>query len=277
MKIDVHQHFWHYSVEEYGWIDDEMAVIRRDFLPKDLQEVLRQAGVDAAVSVQARQIVAETDSLLEMAGTSPFILGVVGWLPIASAEFPELLERYAAHEKLRGLRHVVQCEPDGFLLGKDFNEGVSRLKYANLAYDILVFERQIPESISFVDRHPEQIFVLDHIAKPRIKAGELEPWRRNMLELAKRQNVWCKLSGLVTEADYRAWTEESLQPYIEGTFEAFGAKRVLFGSDWPVCQVACDYKRWHDIVARFVSRFSAAEQAAFWAGNAQTAYNLKQP
>ncbi|MEO7143032.1 MAG: amidohydrolase family protein, partial [Bryobacteraceae bacterium] len=198
-KIDTHQHFWKYNAEEYPWISANMCKLRRDFLPSNLADELRAAGIDAAVSVQARQTLEETAWLLELADQHEFLAGVVGWAPLIEAGVEAAIERFASHPKLKGVRHVLQDEPDGdYMLRADFNQGIARLRAHALVYDILIFERHLPQTIQFVDRHPHQIFLLDHIAKPRIKDGSLSPWRSRMMELAKRENVWCKLSGMVT-------------------------------------------------------------------------------
>ncbi|TAL05024.1 MAG: amidohydrolase [Verrucomicrobia bacterium] len=273
MKIDSHHHFWRYTVEDYGWIDDAMDDIRRDFLPEHLHLTIVKAGVDAVISVQARQTIEETTWLLELARQNKFIHGVVGWVPLVEADVSKHLEKFVANPKFKSVRHVVQGEPDpNFILREDFNHGIRALRPFDLAYDILIFEHQLPKTIAFVDRHPEQRFIVDHLAKPRVKAGVLSPWRENLRELARRPNVWCKLSGAVTEADYHAWTEESLQPYLETALEIFGADRLMFGSDWPVCLVACEYRRWVDLVGRFIARLSPDEQEKFWHTNARMAY-----
>ena len=274
MKIDAHHHFWHYNTRDYGWISDEMAVLRRDFLPTDLKPLLDSAGIDRVVSVQARQCVEETEWLLSLAEQNDFIAGVVGWLPLASPEFPALLERFAANPKLRALRHVVQDEPDDrFILGEEFNRGIDRLINTHLVYDILIFERHLPYAIEFVKRHSEeQIFVLDHIAKPKIASGELQPWADNLRQLAAFPNVFCKLSGLVTEADIHSWTPEQLRPYMETVLEAFGPDRVMFGSDWPVCTCATTYSRWRGVVGDFIASLSEHEQAQIMGGTALKAY-----
>ena len=276
LRIDAHHHFWKYDPVEYGWIDDAMDAIRRDFLPEHLRAEIATAGVDGVVSVQARQSEQETAWLLGLAENNAFIKGVVGWVPLSSPKVDRALEKHCRHWKLRAVRHVVQGEPDDrFILGEEFNAGIRLLREFGLAYDILIFERQLPPTIEFVDLHPEQVFVLDHIAKPKIKAGELEPWRTNMLELGKRKNVCCKISGLVTEADFATWTEAQLQPYLDTVLEAFGPQRLMFGSDWPVCRVACDYKRWVELVGRFIAKLSADEQARIMGGTAVEAYGLK--
>ena len=274
MIVDAHHHFWRYDPVQYDWIDDEMAVIRRDFLPDDLRVAIRSACVDTVVSVEARQSLAETDFLLEQAQSHAFIAGVVGWVPLVSPTVAADLERLGAHAKLKGVRHVLQGEPDGYMLREEFNRGLRALRPHGLAYDILICERQLPQAIELVDRHPEQVFVLDHIAKPRIRAGEMEPWRAQIRELARRPHVSCKLSGLVTEADYHAWTPEALQPYVETVIESFGPARVLFGSDWPVCLVACAYDAWVTLVREYVARLSADEQRAILGGTATRVYGL---
>lgn len=274
MKIDAHHHFWHYNTQDYGWISDEMAVLRRDFLPADLKPELDRAGIDRVVSVQARQCIEETEWLLKLAEENDFIAGVVGWLPIASPEFPALLEKFAANPKLRAIRHVVQDEPDDrFILGEAFNRGIDRLLAAHLVYDILIFERHLPYATEFVKNHsPEQVFVLDHIAKPKIAAGEMQPWADNLRKLAAFPNVYCKLSGLVTEADIHNWTPDQLRPYVETVLDAFGPERVMFGSDWPVCTCATDYSAWRGLVGEFISRLSETEQAQIMGGTALKAY-----
>lgn len=275
MKIDAHHHFWKYDPVEYGWIDDEMAAIRRDFLPEDLKPVVASAGIEGVVSVQARQSLLETECLLHLATDYDFIKGVVGWVELASPNVILQLETYSRNPKLKSVRHVIQGEPDDeFILRPDFNQGIRELRRFGLAYDILIFARHLPQTIRFVDTHPEQVFVLDHLAKPRIKSGEVEPWKRNIRELAQRPNVYCKVSGLVTEADYRAWTEEQLRVYFDVALEAFGPKRLMFGSDWPVCLVACDYARWHAVIGRFTSHLSSAEQARIFGETAVEAYKL---
>lgn len=273
-KIDAHHHLWRYSPEEYGWIDDDMVALRRDFLPSDLGNEMRTVGIDGAVTVQARQTLEETCWLLELADANKEIRGVVGWAPIMEDEFPEVLEDLARQPKLKGLRHVVQAEPDDFLLRDDFNRGIGQLKETGLIYDILIYERQLPEAIQLVDRHPGQPFVLDHIAKPRIREGMLEPWATQIRDLARRENVSCKLSGLVTEADWRSWSPESLRPYFDVAAEAFGPKRLMAGSDWPVCLVACGYARWFAVLENYFAGWSVPEREAIFGENARRVYNL---
>src|SRR3954470_24884154 len=228
--IDSHHHFWKYGPEEYGWISDSMSVLRRDFLPDDLRNEIASAGIDGVVSVQARQTVEETRWLLNLAATNDFIRGVVGWVPLVDDTVGPWLEQFAANPKLKAVRHVLQDEPDEhYVLRDDFNRGIRVLKRFDLRYDILVFERHLPSTIEFVDEHPGQVFVLDHLAKPKVREGILEPWRQNLCTLARRPNVYCKLSGVVTEADWNAWTPEQLAPYFDAALEAFGPNRLMFG------------------------------------------------
>jgi L-fuconolactonase len=276
MTIDAHHHLWKYSAAEYGWITPEMKVIRRDFLPDDLEKLMHHFGIEGTVAVQARQMVEETEWLLGLSEKHPLIRGVVGWVPLTEgAGVKRTLERFAGNRRLRGVRHVIQDESDPrYILRKDFNEGVSTLRDFGLRYDILIFERHLPAAIEFVDRHPNQTFILDHVAKPRIKEKIISPWDRNMRELAKRQNVYCKLSGMVTEADPQRWTPEGLQPYIDTVLAAFGPRRLMYGSDWPVMLLAGDYVRWYGTVTNAIAKLSKAEQDRIMGGTAAEAYGL---
>jgi L-fuconolactonase len=276
MTIDAHHHLWKYSAAEYGWITPEMPAIRRDFLPADLEPLMHHFGIEGTVAVQARQSLEETAWLLDLSEKHPLIRGVVGWVPLTEgAGVKRSLEKFAGNKRLRGVRHVVQDEADPrYILRKDFNEGVSTLREFGLRYDILIFERHLPAAIEFVDRHPDQTFILDHIAKPRIKDKIISPWDRNIRELAKRQNVYCKLSGMVTEADPRHWTPEGLQPYIDVVLGAFGPRRLMYGSDWPVMLLAGDYERWYRTVRLAIDKLSQAEQDRIMGGTAAEAYGI---
>ncbi len=275
MIIDTHHHFWNYNPVEYDWIDDEMAVIRKSFLPEQLKSTLAQTDVSGVISVQARQFLEETDWLLKMAAENDFIKGIVGWVPLFSNNIDEIMEKYAANKWLKGVRHVIQGESDPeFILRKDFNRGISLLKKYDLVYDILITEHQIPNTIRFVDQHPDQQFVLDHIAKPKIKTNEIKTWGQNLKELARRENVSCKISGMVTEADFKNWTEEQLQPYFDVVLDAFGPSRLLFGSDWPVCLVATEYQNWLNLVKKVVAKYSIQEQEQIYFKNAISIYQI---
>jgi L-fuconolactonase len=278
--IDAHHHLWRYSPAEYGWIDEEMKAIRRDFLPADLLAAMAEAGVDGTVAVQARQSLEETRWLLDMAEANDAIRGVVGWAPIAGEEFPGCMEEFDGREKMKGLRHVIQGEKDeDYILREDFNSGIRTMLGSGLVYEILIYERHLPQTIDFVDEHPEQVFVLDHVAKPLIAGGVLEPWAARMRELGERENVWCKVSGMVTEADWRvdaarASSLDVLRPYLDVALEAFGPARLMAGSDWPVCLVATGYARWWGLLREYFAAFSEAERSAIFGGTATAVYGL---
>ncbi len=275
MIIDSHVHYWKYDPAEYGWIGDAMSVIRRDFLAEDLRQAVQSAGVDGVISVHARQSLEETHWLLSIANENAFVRGVVGWVPLISDHVKHDLEAVAADPKLRGVRHVLHDESDEqYVAREDFNRGVSLLKDFGLAFDLLIFERQLPVVTRFVDRHPQQVFVLDHLAKPKIKAGERQPWAKNLQELARRSNVYCKISGMVTEADWQTWTEPALREYFDVALEAFGPERLMAGSAWPVCLVACGYKRWWDILRQWTAQMPEHQIERFFAFNALKAYGL---
>jgi L-fuconolactonase len=276
-RIDAHHHLWRYEKEQYGWIGENMEVLARDFSPRDLERELAFSGIDGSVAVQARQSIEETDWLLSLADECDAIRGVVGWAPIASPEFPRELERLRKFKKLKGLRHVVQDEPDDqFLQRPDFNRGIAQLKHFGLAYDILIFERQLPAAIAFVDRHPQQVFVLDHIAKPLIRDRALEPWRTNIRELARRENVYCKLSGMVTEANWTNWCAADLKPYFDVVLDAFGPKRLMAGSDWPVCCLATTHREWFSTLDELIGGLSNAEREMIQGRVAIEAYSLER-
>lgn len=274
-RIDAHHHLWKYTAAEYGWLDESMAELRRDFLPGDLMREIAAAGIDGTVAVQARQTLEETRWLLDLADECEAIRCVVGWAPIAGENFPEVMEEFESRAKLKGLRHVIQGERDEhYILREDFNAGIRAMEGSGLVYDVLIYERHLQQTIEFVNRFPEQVFVLDHVAKPLIRAGVLEPWASRMRELARRENVWCKVSGMVTEADWSGWTEDSLRPYLDVVVEAFGPKRMMAGSDWPVCLVACGYKEWFEVLRKYFAGFSKDEQDAVFGGTAVGVYGL---
>ena len=273
--IDAHHHLWRYGAEEYGWIGPQMQVLRRDFLPGDLAVEMRAAGVSGAVVVQARQSLLETNWLLALARDNAFIQGVVGWAPLVDDDLPRILDELQSHAKLKGLRHVVQDEPDDdFILREDFNRGISRLLETGLTYDILIHERHLPQAAMFVGRHPQQIFVLDHLAKPLVRERVMQPWRDNLRRLAEHEHVYCKLSGLVTEADWAAWTLDELRPYLDAALEAFGPARLMAGSDWPVCLLASTYERWWATLREWCAPLAVDEQDLILGGTARMIYRL---
>jgi L-fuconolactonase len=275
MTIDAHHHLWEYNDRDYAWMTGAMTALCRNFLVPELQEVMRESGVEGTVAVQARQMTEETEWLLDLAGRNAFIRGVVGWIPLTDPDAGKHLERFAPNPKLKAVRHVLHDEPDdSYMLREDFNRGIRLLPGFGLAYDLLIFERHLPQTLVFVDRHPGQVFVVDHIAKPRIKARLLSPWREHMRELAKRENVYCKVSGMATEADWDAWTSDDLRPYFDIVLSAFGPKRLMFGSDWPVLTLAGGYKTWMDTFRSFIAELSADEQDSIRQGTAIAAYRL---
>jgi L-fucono-1,5-lactonase len=274
VRIDAHVHFWRYSAPEYGWIDGSMAPLRRDFLPEDAAREMRAAGVDGCVAVQARQTLGETRWLLELANEHPFIVGVVGWVDLRSADLDGELASIAAHPKLVGVRHIVQAEPDDFLSGGTFRRGVARLARHGLAYDILVYARQLPAAIDFASALPDQRLVLDHLGKPDIRGGGFDGWRRDLDRLAALPNVCAKLSGLVTEADWNRWTIEDLHRYVNAALDSFGPERLMIGSDWPVCTMAGAYGDVLDVVRTAIGSRPQAERDAVLGDTARRFWNL---
>ena len=275
MRIDAHQHFWVYEPREYAWIDGSMGALQRDFLPGDLQPELRRCGFDGCVAVQARHTVEETRWLLGLAEKFPFVRGVVGWVDLRAPDLRRVLKLFAGNGKLVGVRHIVQSEPDDrFLLRPEFLRGIAMLEEFGLAYDILIYARHLGVAAEFVRQFPRQRFVLDHLAKPPIKSGDLREWERGIRELAKSPNVMAKLSGLVTEADWAAWRPEQITACVDVAFNCFGAKRLMIGSDWPVCTVAGTYTRVMEIVTKYVERCTAEELEAVLGGNAARFWKL---
>jgi L-fuconolactonase len=278
MRIDAHQHFWAYNPQEYAWIDESMAKLRRDFLPGDLKPELDFAGFQGCVAVQARQSLEETNWLLKLATEWPFILGVVGWFDLRSPQLRSELKALAPHPKLVGVRHIVQSEPDdNFLRRPEFLRGISMLEEFDLAYDILIYDTQVPAAAEFVQRFPRQRFVLDHLAKPPIRSQKLNPWTLGIQNLAAHPNVSCKLSGLVTEAHWHNWKPEELEPYLDVALECFGPDRLMIGSDWPVCTVAASYSTVVDVVKQFLTLRTVKVLDRVLGANAQQFYKLKPP
>ena len=275
--IDAHHHLWSYNEAEYGWLGDEMAMLKRDFTIDDLRAELQRAGIDGSIAVQARQTAAETEWLLSLADEGGPIAGVVGWAPLSDRRVDSYLEKWSSNPAFVGVRHIIQDEPDpDFILGADFNRGVRSLNRYGLAYDILVFEHQLPNTLRFVDRHPHQRFILDHAGKPSIRDESYDRWAAHIADLAAREHIYCKLSGLVTEANWKQWSEQQIARYVDHLLETFGPRRLMFGSDWPVCLVAATYAGWVATVVALLSRLSDDERSRIFGGTAREAYRLKE-
>ena len=276
MNIDSHQHFWRYDSKRDAWITDALAILQRDFLPEHLAAELTANAMDASVSVQADQSETETVFLLDLAEKDKRIAGVVGWVDLRSPQLAERLQHFSHFSKLRGFRHIAQAEPDDrFLVREDFIKGIAQLRPFGFTYDILVYPKQLPAAIELVTRLPEQRFVIDHCAKPEIKAGKMEPWATHVREIAQHKNVFCKLSGMVTEADWKHWKSDDFRPYLDVVFDAFGPDRLMFGSDWPVCLLAGTYHQIKQLIETYVKDFSQADRDKIFGGNAALFYGLK--
>lgn len=274
-KIDSHQHFWKFDPVRDSWIDDSMAAIRRDFMPGDLEPILKKFEIDGCVAVQADQSEIETEFLINLAEENEFIKGVVGWVDLRDNDVGKRLEYFSRFTKLKGFRHVLQGEADrALMLNPQFSKGISALKPYDFTYDILVFPDQLGYTHQFVKTFGGHRFVVDHIAKPDIKNKNIDRWANGMRAIARHDNVWCKVSGMITEADWQNWVPSDFEPYLDVVFEAFGPKRVMFGSDWPVCNVAGDYQRMLSVVKNYTSKLSEDEQARFWGLNAIEFYKL---
>jgi L-fuconolactonase len=276
MKLDSHQHFWSYNSNEYGWISNDMEILQKDYLPDQLKAELSSIGFDGSVAVQARQSLEETQWLLDLAQQNSFIKGVIGWVDLCSPDVEKQLFQFSGNPKLVGIRHVIHDEPDDdFILMKSFLRGISYLKKFGLTYDILIFPRHLSNTIRFVSQFPEQIFILDHIAKPSIKDKKMSPWKEDIEKLARFRNVYCKLSGMVTEANIKDWKQEELIPYLDIVFDAFDINRLIIGSDWPVCKIAGSYKQIMHVVLDYIKTFSDQDKKKILGENAVKAYDLK--
>ena len=275
MIIDAHQHFWQYHPVKDAWITDNMKVIQEDFLPQHLLPVLQENGVDGCVAVQADQSETETSFLLELADKHAFIKGVVGWIDLRAENLSDRLTHFRQYEKLKGFRHIVQGEPDpAFILREDFCQGIRALAAHDFTYDILVYPVQLPAVAAFVQQFPDQRLVIDHMAKPDFKTGDISAWETHMRAIAQQPNVYCKLSGLVTEADWQKWEASHFAPFLDVALDAFGAERLMFGSDWPVCKLAASYTEVKAIITDYISRLSDAERTGIMGGNAVRFYGL---
>lgn len=276
MTIDTHQHFWHFDLIRDAWIVAEMSVIRHDFLPEHLLPILEKNGIDACIAVQADQSIEETLFLLRLSEQYPFVRGVVGWTDLCSPFIEEHLKDWKKYPKLLGFRHILQAENPDFLLKPEFLRGIQALSSHHFIYDILVYPQHLPNVVKMVAQFPEQTFVLDHIAKPLIKEGILENWATDIRELATFEHVYCKVSGILTEADWKSWTFEQIRPYLDIIFEAFGADRLMFGSDWPVCLLAGTYEDTKSIIEMYMKDYPEIERQKVFGTNAQRIYGIKQ-
>jgi L-fuconolactonase len=275
MKIDTHQHFWQYNQQDYGWMLPGMEILKKDHLPDDLRPLLQSISFDGSVAVQARQNLEETEWLLQLADYHAIIKGVVGWVDLRSPELSDQLQCFGPHPKLCGVRHVVHDEPDDqFMLREEFVRGIRLLADFNLTYDLLLFPKHLPVACELVEKFPDQPFVLDHIAKPFIKDGQISPWDEDIRRLAAFPNVYCKVSGMVTEADWKAWQPADFRPYLDIILKAFGSKRLMLGSDWPVCTVAGTYAEVMQLGLKFIDQLSETEQADILGNNAFHFYGL---
>lgn len=276
MKIDSHQHFWAYNSVEYSWISNEMAILQKNYLPEQLLPELSSIAFEGSIVVQARQSLEETQWLLDLAEKNNFIKGVVAWVDLCSPKVEEQLIQFSNHPKLVGVRHVIHDEvDDNFMLRNDFLKGIALLKKFKLTYDVLIFPKHIANTIQLVSRFPEQVFVLDHIAKPLIKDRKISPWKEDIEKLAQFKNVYCKLSGMVTEAHVQNWKQEDLIPYLDVVFAAFGVNRLMIGSDWPVCRLAGTYKQVMSVVLNYIEKYSDEDKKKILGENTVKAYQLK--
>ena len=275
MRVDAHQHFWQFDPERDSWINDDMIVIQKDFMPEDLQSLLTENGFDGCIAVEAHQSEEQTTFLVSLAEQTLFIKGVIGWVDLQAEDISERLRYFSQYKIIKGFRHALQSEPQrDLMLSPDFIRGIAALKEFDFTYDILIFTDQLLYSKNLVAQFPEQKFVIDHLAKPCIKKKEIKEWTLDIESVARLPNVYCKVSGIVTEADWQAWQKNDFRPYIDVVVENFGIDRIMFGSDWPVCLVAASYKEVADIVKDYFSTFSVDEQQKVFGDNAVAFYSL---
>lgn len=275
IRIDAHQHFWNYDPAKHIWMNEQMGVLKTDYLPSDLEPLLKNCGLDGCVAVQANQAEVENEFLLDLANQFDFIKGIVGWVDLQAYDVVERLSYYQQFSKIKGFRHVIHDEPDiDFMHRAAFMSGLLQLKSFNYTYDLLIFPKHLPNTIELLKVFNQQLFVIDHIAKPNIKNGEIDTWKKHLKEVASFENVYCKISGMVTEADWSAWKKEDFTKYLDAVVEAFGINRIMYGSDWPVCTLAASYEAQFSIVKDYFSSFSRTEQDNFFGGNASKFYKI---
>jgi L-fuconolactonase len=273
--IDTHHHFWEYNENEYSWISEEMSILRNDYFPEDIGKEIMKSNVDSVVSVQARTSLLETEQLLQYAKEYAFISGVVGWFPLCERNIRDIVFKYSTDTWRKGARHVLQAEPSGYMAQESFNDGIKVLTEMGLPYDLLVTQEQIVEVIALVDRHPNQKFIVDHIAKPQIKSSLFpEKWKSDLESLSKRDNVYCKVSGMVTEIQDEHWDSDLLNPYWEAVLDSFGSERIMIGSDWPVCKLQMEYFDWLNLCRNWLTCLSKSERENIENKNAKIVYNL---
>ena len=273
-KVDAHQHFWKFDSLRDNWITEDMEAIRHDFLPHDLKPLMDANGLNSCIAVQADQSENETDFLLGLASENEFIKGVVGWIDLCADTIHERLEHYSQFPKLKGFRHILQAEPIEFILKPEFQRGITALQVYGFTYDILIYPQHLPVIPDLIRGGNEQKFILDHLAKPNIKNGTSATWAADLKKLAFHKNVFCKLSGMVTEADHKTWKKEDIYPYMDKVLEFFGPERLLFGSDWPVCRLAASYGQVCDLMNAYLERLTIHEQELIWGKNAALFYKL---
>ena len=273
-KVDAHQHFWNFDPLRDSWITEDMEVIRHDFLPHDLKPLMDANGLNSCIAVQADQSENETDFLLGLASENEFIKGVVGWIDLCSDTIHERLEYYSQFPKLKGFRHILQAEPIEFILKPEFQRGITALQVYGFTYDILIYPQHLPVIPDLIRGGNEQKFILDHLGKPNIKNGTSTTWATDLKKLASHKNVFCKLSGMVTEADHRTWKKEDIFPYMDKALELFGPERLLFGTDWPVCRLAASYDQVCDLMNDYLGKLTIHEQELIWGKNAALFYQL---
>ena len=274
MRVDSHQHFWNYQPKRDTWITEEMNVIRKDFLPAQLSQLLKENKIEGCVAVQADQSEKETDFLIKCARNHSFVKGIVGWTDLQSPGVQARLEYYYQFHEVKGFRHVVQSEPGDFLLRESFCSGIALLEQYAFTYDILVYPHQLPAALAFIKKFPNQFFVIDHLAKPSVRQMQLKPWKQQLQQIAMHENVFCKISGLVTETDWKTWKPSNFKPYLDTALEAFGTQRLMYGSDWPVCLLAASYEEQLQIIQQFIDPLSPAEKKAIMGENAVIFYHL---
>lgn len=274
MVIDSHQHFWKYNPTKDTWIDESMTVLKNDFLPEKLKNILKENDVNGCLAIQSEHSESSTKFLLDLANRHTFIKGVVGWVDLLSEKVEERLNYHSNDVFLKGIRHIVQGESEDFILRKDFQNGISKLSKYNLTYDLLIYPNQLPNTLKLISKFPNQIFIIDHIAKPFIKDKKTKTWKKNISELAKFPNVYCKISGMVTEANWNSWKHEDFTPYLDIVFNTFGLNRILFGSDWPVCLLAAEYREVKSVVEKYILKFSKEEQIKIMGLNAMKVYAI---